>query len=69
MISIPCLVCNGFNELDATKCAHCGTRYVNIGRIEFGKPIVLRMDVGNGVMASQEFTPLEINNKIFMESV
>lgn len=69
MISIPCLVCNGFNKLDATECPYCGTRYVNIGRVEFGKPIVLRMNIGNGVMASQQFIPLEINNKIFMESV
>lgn len=62
MTTTRCLVCNGFNELEATQCAHCGTRIVDIGKVEWGKPIVLRMCDDKGALSQVYIPRLELES-------
>lgn len=54
MITAPCFICGGFNSLDELRCAHCGTRIVDVGQVETNQPITLRVHM-DGMVATQSY--------------
>lgn len=53
-----CCVCGELNEPEATECAHCGARIIDIGDIDLlGKPVVFKMRLENNITAIQAYLP------------